>query len=96
MVENLPMMVDSYLTDRHTSLPPLPTHTLSDIYIVPSHTHTVAGEDPHYNVSVRLSDTSGSNQTAEYEGRVEVQYRGLWGTICSNQWTINNAHVVCR
>ena len=59
-------------------------------------TPSVAGEDPHYNVSVRLSDTSGSNQTAPYEGRVEVQYRGLWGTICSNQWTINDAHVVCR
>ena len=59
-------------------------------------TPSVAGEDPHYNVSVRLSDTSGSNQTAAYEGRVEVQYRGLWGTICSNQWTINDAHVVCR
>ena len=60
-----------------------------------SHT-IVAGEDPHLNVSVRLVDTSGSNLTAPYEGRVEVQYRGLWGTICNDQWTINDANVICR
>ena len=56
----------------------------------------VEGEDPHLNTSVRLVDSSGSNLTAEYEGRVEIQYRGLWGTICNLQWTINDAHVICR
>ena len=30
------------------------------------------------------------------EGRVEILYNGVWGTICSNGWSLNNAIVVCR
>jgi len=39
---------------------------------------------------VRLRGGSSYN-----EGRVEVYYNGMWGTVCDNEWGDNKAKMVC-
>ncbi|XP_031559299.1 deleted in malignant brain tumors 1 protein-like isoform X2 [Actinia tenebrosa] len=43
------------------------------------------------DIAVRLMDGKTPNK-----GRVEVRYKGTWGTICNEEWDIWDAYVVCH
>ena len=47
-------------------------------------------------IAVRLANVNGTGLAGQYQGRVEVRYNNVWGTICRNQWSIEDALVVCR
>ncbi|XP_071480635.1 scavenger receptor cysteine-rich domain-containing group B protein-like [Diadema antillarum] len=50
------------------------------------------------DAGVVCDDTTVRMVGGEYpdEGRVEVFYGGTWGTICTHEWSIEDAHVFCR
>ena len=52
-----------------------------------------AGQGDCQDGEVRLMNGSS---VSSYEGRVEICFSGVWGTICSDGWDSREATVVCR
>ena len=56
-----------------------------------------------HNFSMQLAQTDGSTrlvsnngQTDTTSGRLEIYYRGLWGAVCDDDFSLTEAQVACR
>ena len=77
----------TYTCDGHTHTHTAHTHTRDGhTHVTDMHTATEITGPP----TVRLAD--GPNDES---GRVEVNFRGVWGTICDDNWDIHAANVIC-
>ena len=55
------------------------------------HIHVIISTAPCANGQLRLAGGSISN-----EGRVEICMNNVWGTVCDDSWSSEDATVVCR
>ena len=54
--------------------------------------------DRNYTVDISCNDgdvrlVGGAN---DLEGRVEICYNKMWGSVCQNSWQNNDVRIVCK
>lgn len=92
VVCKLPVMscpLDYWLCD--TSQECIPTGFLCDN--VPDCTDHSDENEKHCKAPIQMRLASGKNSL---EGRVEINYRGIWGTVCDDDFGNKEAQVVCQ
>ena len=81
-----------YYEDAYVQCPGILNNNLIIAKIMTHSIHTAPNTtDNCINGKIRLA-----NGGSRFEGRVELCYGSVWGSVCSNLWDSDEAKVVCR